>query len=246
MSDPGEDPQDAAGMWEASAEAYVAFQDAGDANRTLLLDPVMLAQCGDVRGARVLDLGCGEGRFARMLAERGATVVGVDPTAAMLAHAQARRGGGERYVRAAAEALPFAEGRFDLVVSYVTLVDIFGYREAIGECARVLRRGGRMVAANLGFTTAAGPWVRDAEGRRVHRPVDRYLEERSQVYEWLGIRIVNRHRPLSAYMDAYLSARLTLRTFLEPVPADESLREDPRYEDWFRVPEFTVMVWDGR
>ena len=59
--------------WQASAAAYIAFQDANDRNRTMLLDPIMLDLCGDVRGQRMLDLGCGEGRFCRMLA-RGAEV----------------------------------------------------------------------------------------------------------------------------------------------------------------------------
>ena len=66
--------------WNESAQAYIAFQDAGDRNRTLLLDPVMLDLCGDVHGRSAVDIGCGEGRFSRMLSERGASVVGIDVT----------------------------------------------------------------------------------------------------------------------------------------------------------------------
>ena len=64
------------------------------------------------------------------------------------------------------------------------------------------------------------------------------------MYEWSGMRIVNWHRPLSHYMQAFLSAGLTLRDFREPVPADDSLREEDYFEDWFRVPLFTVMRWE--
>ena len=63
------------------------------------------------------------------------------------------------------------------------------------------------------------------------------------ILEWSGMRIRNWHRPLSAYLDAYLGAGLMLRRFLEPVPEDLSLRDDPRFEDWFRVPNFDVMLW---
>ncbi|MDP9237693.1 MAG: class I SAM-dependent methyltransferase [Chloroflexota bacterium] len=251
--------RDAADGWEYSAAAYTAFQDLGDKNRTVLLDPVMLEQCGDVKGLRVLDLGCGEGRFSRMLAQRGARVTGIDLTAEMARTAQDRRVGDDGYLRATAEQLPFPSGAFDVVISYVTLVDIVDYRAAIAEAARVLEPGGCLVVANLGFVTASSGWLRDDEGKRVYHRVDRYADEFSQVFEWRArelipdperfddffhrIRITNWHRPLSAYMSAYLDAGLVLRSFLEPVPDDQSLRNDDFYEDWFRVPLFNVMKW---
>ncbi|HEY7802017.1 MAG TPA: class I SAM-dependent methyltransferase, partial [Dehalococcoidia bacterium] len=148
------------------------------------------------------------------------------------------------FLRGSAEQLPLAEASFDLAVSYVTLVDIVDYAAAIRESARVLAPGGMLVAANTGFVSASDGWQRDEAGKRLYHRVDRYAEEWSQVYEWLGIRIVNRHRPLSHYMRAYLSAGLVLRDFLEPVPSDESLRADDWFEDWFRVPQFTVMRWE--
>lgn len=229
--------------WQDSAAAYIAFQDAGDANRTLLLDPAMLGLCGDVRGQRVFDLGCGEGRFCRMLAERGAAVTGIDPIPAMVRGARLRGGADHAYVLGAAEALPFADAAFDLVVSYVTLVDIVDYAAAIREGARVLRHGGRFIVANLGFVTASLGWLKDDDGKSLYDRVDRYADEWPQTYEWAGMRIVNWHRPLSNYMRAFLSSGLILRDFLEPIPEDQSLRDDPRLEDWFRVPRFTVMRW---
>jgi hypothetical protein len=44
-------------------------------------------------------------------------------------------------------------------------------------------------------------------------------------------------------MQAFLSSGFLLRDFLEPKPNDDSLRADPRFEDWYRVPEFLVMLW---
>jgi SAM-dependent methyltransferase len=232
------------GGWAESAAAWLAFQDRGDPNRTLLLDPVMLRLCGDVAGERMLDVGCGEGRFCRMLARRGARAVGLDPTAELLRVARERDVAGQAYVRAAAERVPFGDAAFDVVVSYITLVDIVGYAEAIREMARVLRPGGRLVVANLGFVTASAGWECDGDGKRLHHRVDRYAEEWPQTYEWVGIKIVNWHRPLAAYMRAYLECGLVLREFLEPVPEDTSLRDSPVFDDWFRVPIFNVMLWE--
>jgi SAM-dependent methyltransferase len=230
--------------WQDSAAAYIAFQDAGDRNRTLLLDPVMLDLCGDVRGERMLDIGCGEGRFCRMLAERGASVTGIDVIAEMAQTARARGSAHDAFVLAGAQALPFADATFDLAVSYVTLVDIVEYAAAIREAARVLRPGGRFVVANLNFVTASLGWQRDDDGNRMYHRVDRYADEFPQVLEWAGMRIVNWHRPLANYMAAFLSSGLILRDFLTPVPEDQSLRDDPQMEDWFRVPLFNVMRWE--
>ena len=237
-------PMEHDGGWTASARAYIQLQDKGDPNRTMLLDPVMLHLCADVRGLRVLDLGCGEGRFCRMLAERGASTVGVDLVREMVAIGRKRSSGDQAYVQASAEALPLRDGAFDLVVSYVTLVDIPDFRAAIAQSARVLKPGGAFVVANLGFVTASEGWLRDEAGNRLYHQVDRYAEERAQVYEWSGIKIRNWHRPLSSYMQSYLDAGLTLREFLEPVPPDDSLKSDPYFEDWYRVPLFTVMKWE--
>jgi SAM-dependent methyltransferase len=196
---------------------------------------------------RMLDVGCGEGRFCRMLAARGARTVGLDPTAQLIATARARDAGGGAYVRGIAERLPFCGDAFDLAVSYITLVDIAGYRDAIAEMARVLRPGGALLVANVNFVSASTVqgWVRDEHGRRLYVPIDRYAGEWSETLEWGDIRIVNWHRPLSAYMQAYLAAGLRLEWFDEPLPRRERLAGLPEHviEDAFRVPWFTVMRW---
>ncbi len=210
-----------------------------------MLDPLMLRLCGDVEGARVLDVGCGEGRFCRMLSERGAWCVGIDPTHELLAAARER--GSMAPIRGIAEGMPVRAASFDLTVSYITLVDIAGYYEAIAEMARVLRPGGQLVVANIGFVSASqapnGGWLRDDAGTALHVPIDRYLSESHAMLEWAGIRLLNWHRPLSAYMSAYLGAGLILRDFLEPAPP-EQFRGHPDFERAFRVPWFTVMRWE--
>jgi SAM-dependent methyltransferase len=231
------------GGWTAAADGWINLIDEHELNRELLLDPVMLHLCGDVTGQSVLDLGCGEGRFSRMLEDRGASVVGIDPVLGLASAAHRRRRLSSEYAVARGESLPFGSSCFDLAVSYITLVDVADFRAAIAEVARVLRPGGSFLVANLGFVSASEGWARDEQGRRLHHRVDRYAEERPIVLEWRGVRIVNWHRPLSGYMTQLLATGFTLKAFLEPVPEDEALRDDPQTEDWFRVPLFTVMLW---
>jgi SAM-dependent methyltransferase len=231
------------GGWHDSAPAWI---DGVERDMTRkMLDPLILQFCGDVAGKRVLDVGCGEGRFSRMLSERGATCVGIDPTPGLVSAARDR--GGMSPVCAIAEKVPVRDAAFDLAITYITLVDIEGYADAIAEMARSLKPGGRVVAVNVGFVSASVAeghgWQRDDQGNELYVPIDNYGSEWSAVLEWSGLRIRNWHRPLSAYMSAYLRAGLILRRFLEPTPP-EQLRLHPEFSRAFRVPWFTVMVWE--
>ncbi|MFI5355886.1 MAG: class I SAM-dependent methyltransferase [Opitutales bacterium] len=230
--------------WNASAGAWIKSVDGGDVNRAFLLDAVMLELCGDVRGRTVLDVGCGEGRFCRMLTERGARTIGVDPTTALIAAARVRQPQGE-FHECGGEALPLAAVSVDLAVCYVALLDIPDFRGAIAEMARVLRPGGRCVVSNLnGFVTASKLfWARDDEGNKLHWTMDNYMSPRAERAEWAGISVVNWHRPLSAYMQAFLGAGLILEHYDEPVPTPEVLARHPRMSDYLRLPHFCTMAW---
>ena len=230
--------------WQSSADAWVAeLGDRGDFGRRYVLDPVMLPRAIARAPRNALDVGCGEGRFCRMLKGRGIETVGVDPTPALLSVAQARDARGT-YVEATAERLPFREGVFDLVVSYLSLIDIPDVEAAIPEMARVLRPGGTLLIANLtSFNTACADegWVKDAGGRRVHYPIDNYLQERAMWIEYRGIRIVNYHRPLRTYLGALLDAGLVMTHFDEPSPSADTPAS--RAAAYARAPWFLVMEW---
>ncbi len=228
--------------WNESAAAWIAEQgDDGDFGRRFVLDAPMLAQvrAGGFRTA--LDVGCGEGRFCRMLAAEGVRATGIDPTLALLDVARQRDPGGD-YRIGRAEELDFPDASFDLVVSYLTLIDIPDIGRAIPEMARVLRPGGTLLIANINsFVTAGAPdgWGRDAEGK-TRFWIDDYLAERADWAEWRGIRIRNWHRPLEAYMSLLLAQGLRLTHFAEPAPHGGDAERVARYR---RVPWFVVMAW---
>lgn len=228
--------------WDDSASAWIAEQgERGDYGRRHVLDAPMMA-CVREGGFRdALDVGCGEGRFCRMLAAEGMRAIGVDPTLALLERARACDPQGD-YRLGRAEALGFPDAAFDLVVSYLTLIDIADVAAAIAEMARVLRPGGALLIANLTSFNTAGPpqgWTRDAQGE-ARFFIDHYLDERAQWVQWSGIRVTNWHRPLSTYMSLLLGQGLTLSRFDEPAPIGGDAEKAVRYR---RVPFFLLMEW---
>lgn len=229
--------------WTDSAEAWIAdMGDIGDFGRACVLDRPMLARVEGGRFANALDVGCGEGRFCRMLGAKGISTVGVDPTESLISQARYRDPNGD-YRIGRAESLDFADASFDLVVSYLSLIDIPDIAAAIAEMARVLRPGGSLLIANLtSFNTAgqAEGWTRDWKGHP-RFSIDHYLEERADWVAWRGIRIRNWHRPLESYMALLLGQGLLLRHFAEPAPYGGDRESIARYR---RVPWFLIMEWE--
>jgi hypothetical protein len=77
-------------------------------------------------------------------------------------------------------------------------------------------------------------------GRPIHFAIDRYLEARSSLESWRGIRIVNWHRPLSDYMRWFLGQGLILTHFDEPAATGGEPAKAARYD---RVPWYVIMEW---
>jgi ubiquinone/menaquinone biosynthesis C-methylase UbiE len=94
----------------------------------------------------VLDIGCGEGGLARQLAAEGAVVTGIDPLAQAIAKARANVPGASFEV-ATAEALPFADSCFELVVMVNSLHHVPASRmdDALRQARRVLRERGTLI-----------------------------------------------------------------------------------------------------
>jgi ubiquinone/menaquinone biosynthesis C-methylase UbiE len=104
---------------------------------------LILEYFGDLNGKRVLDVGCGKGRFARVLGERyrQASMVGFDLAEAMLRHVPA----GVSACAGSMTALPFRAEAFDCVYATESLEHAVEIDLAVAEMCRVVRPGGRIV-----------------------------------------------------------------------------------------------------
>jgi len=110
-------------------------------------------------GERVLDVACGTGVVTRLAAERvgkDGRVAGLDVSPAMLAVARSLTAAGTSidWYETSAEAIPLADGGFDVELCQMGLQFIANKRQALEEMRRVLRRGGRIVLNLPGPTPA--------------------------------------------------------------------------------------------
>lgn len=250
--------EEGAKNWEAIADGWAERVRTGtDWNRTYFLDKAHLDLLGDVSGLRVLDAGCGEGRFARILKGRGATVTAFDFSRRMVQLAQAQETEqplGIHYFHADMADLSMVDSEtFDLVVGYLSLVDVPDYERGAAEVARVLKPGGRFLFSvpHPCFTTPGSNWeprtpgtipLRNAD--RLYRKVDNYFpasEVRFKMWPTAPAETINYHRPLTHYAHACRDAGLLIRDLVEPTPDPALAKRIDFFQSEFRAPTFIIF-----
>jgi SAM-dependent methyltransferase len=221
-------------FWDGQAEAWRRFArtPGHDVYHEGFNFPAFLALV-PAAGRRTLDLGCGEGRVGAELKRRGHRVVGVDSSPAMVEMARERH---EALVADAA-ALPFEDGAFDLVVAYMSVMNLDDPEAGIREAARVLEPGGRFCFAVVHPIDGAGAFEGDEFVIR-----ESYFEPEAKLWESDrdGIRMTfwDRSLPLERLSRACEDAGLAIEAIREPRPSAEFVAAHPLAERRLRVPLF--------
>ncbi len=137
---------------KAKQQATWASGDFAIVGTTLQMVGESLCEAADVRsGERVLDVACGNGNATLAAARRFATVTGLDYVPALLEKARARataEGLAPELVEGDAEALPFPDATFDVVLSTYGVMFAPNHAKAAAELVRVCKPGGRIALAN--------------------------------------------------------------------------------------------------
>ena len=228
--------------WDAKAERWdEGYDEHGDRNRKYQSDPVLFDLLGPVDGQRILDAGCGNGYLCRLLAKRGAHVVGVELSKKFYELAvryEQEEPLGVTYHNGTISKMPYiADGSLDVVVSNYVLMDCRDYKGAIAEFWRVLRAGGvaLVVLSHPCFgTPSVHGWVKippDTHRReeRVGWMVDRYFAQGHYQETWGGFDtpFISFHRTLSDYYHAFQEHGFVLVGLEEPSIGELGRRELP-------------------
>ena len=212
--------------YDAIADLYAAAvgDNVVDSVAACLLDLL-----GPVRGRRVLDLACGQGRLSRELARRGATVVGCDLSNALLEKARAAEVADRLdidYIHVdAASQSALAGETFDVVVSHFGLSDIDDLDGTLATACRVLRTRGRFVFSIL--HPCFPGWGEDAPSS--WPPGEGYFTEGWWLASNTGFRgkVGANHRTLSTYLNTLIRHGLEIEQVAEPEPGGEWARSKP-------------------
>jgi ubiquinone/menaquinone biosynthesis C-methylase UbiE len=206
-------------FWNRVARDWdVQVGDDGDANRILNSDPVLWRFAGDVAGLTVLDAGCGTGYLSRKLHARGANVIGVDFSPAMIAVARSKAPHIDFRVDPCSELATVSDDSIDLVVANYVLMDTPDLEGALRSFNRVLRRNGGAVLVFSHPCFPAGR-AREAGGAIEYVWDFPYFESRKCVdppWGHFDSEFIWFHRPLSEYWRAFRVSGFEVVGFDEP------------------------------
>ena len=218
--------------------AYQRMREAEAGINAAVEEPALRALLPDVTGTRVVDLGCGDGRLCRYLAELGAAnVLGVDPSARMLALARQRTSDRRvHYEQAFAEDFVLPPGTVELVVSSFALHYVADLAALLNKVRSWLSRGGLFVASMEHPVITAAP-----EAGRSLGVVDRYFDEGQRVTQWLTNGVIKHHRTVSTIVNAVIDAGLTIERLDEPTPTLDAMRQRPDLDRHSRRPSILLV-----
>ena len=200
--------------------------------------PLFLKILGDVSGLITLDAGCGEGYLSRIVARRGANVMGIDISKRLIEIARGKDPEGHITYQVAnlSRPLPAYADHFDLVVSHLVLNDVFDYRGFLRTLGSVAKSGGRLVLSmNNPYSFVVRSHITD------YFDSGKKCSYRGMAEE--GVKVYYYQRTLEEYMDACLAAGFQLQRLVD-VPTPEGAfkrRSDTLLPPGYHFPFFMIL-----
>jgi SAM-dependent methyltransferase len=223
---------------------YQAHRRSTDNPNDTMEGPTIADLVGDVRGLRILDLGCGAGSFGRELLDRGASAyVGVEGSRKMAAAAREElEGTAAVVVEEDVETWSYPPSAFDVTVARLVLHYVAELGPLFDKVARTLVPGGRFIFSveHPVITSCSRGW---SEGTpRSDWIVDDYFATGERVTSWLGGEVRKYHRTVEDYFAATRAAGFVVDQLREARPRSERFADVDTYRRRTRIPLFLVLA----
>ena len=237
--------------WNENAWAWTQLARAGyDVYRDYLNTPAFLVMLPDVQGLFGIDIGCGEGHNTRLVAKRGARLVGIDIAEVFIQYAKEMEQNeslGIEYCVATAVELPFSNSSFDFATAVMSLMDIPETDHALKEAFRVIKPGGflQFSITHPCFDTPHRRNLRNEQGLAYAIEVGDYFRNlNGDIGEWLfsaapselkqqlpRFKVPRFTRTVSQWFNLLVRTGFVIERVEEPRPSDEIVRECPAIQD---------------
>ena len=228
-------------------EGYKKIRD-NEVNANNLFEiPALFSMMPDLKGKRVLDLGCGFGEHCKQFIEQGAQkVVGIDISEKMLAVAQKENAHPNiSYINMPMENIGELDEKFDVVVSSLAFHYVEDYAGVVKNIYNLLDKEGIFIYSqeNPLCTCHSGGdrWTRDEKGNKIHLNLRDYGIEGERESVWFVDNVKKYHRTFSTIINTLINAGFSIEKMIEPLPSEEILANYPDYQDLFHKPDFLLL-----
>jgi ubiquinone/menaquinone biosynthesis C-methylase UbiE len=225
------DSEEVRKIWDTNAEYWDKRMGEGNDFHNILIKPVQLKLLNIKVGDKILDIACGNGQFARTIAEHGADVTAIDFSEIFINIAQSKGTQNIKYrvidVTSRTDLDKLAGESFDKIVCTMAIMDIYNIEVTIKYLPEILKKGGIVVFSIL------HPCFNSGENILTHERYDMgndfesryYVKIRDYLIETsrLGIGIVGQpepqyyfHRPVSLILKYFFDTGFTLDAYEEP------------------------------
>lgn len=221
-------------------------ENAGNAN-DLFEIPALLSMMPDLRGKRVLDLGCGFGEHCKMFIDRGAArVLGIDISEKMLAVAVRENSDPKiEYRNMPMEEIGAIRETFDVVVSSLALHYVEDFARVAQNVYSLLCDGGVFLFSQehplVTSHTGGSRWTKDEHGNKIHLNLSNYGIEGEREATWFVDHVKIYHRTFSSIVNTLIGAGFSIEQMIEPLPTDEILLHHPEQGDLIHKPDFLLL-----
>ena len=218
----------------------------GNAN-DLFEIPALLSMMPDLKGKRVLDLGCGYGEHCKLFVDRGAKrVLGIDISQKMLEIAEAENSDPKiEYRNMPMENVSSISEAFDVAVSSLALHYVEDFAGVVKSVYHLLDQGGSFLFSQehplVTCHSRGSRWTKDENGKKLHLNLSDYGVSGERTTTWFVDDLKIYHRTFSEIINTLTEVGFSIEKMIEPLPSKELLEQYPEHKDLFHKPDFLLL-----
>lgn len=230
--------QDMIDQWSTvTPQSIDDYGDEGDLSKKYLLNPAIFELLGDIQNKRVLEVGMGGGYLSRLMAKKGAKVIGLEPSKSMYQYAvdkEQKEHLGIEFINSDLSQMNQFNNEFDVVVSNMVFLDIPDWKPAMRNCIQALKPGGKFVFSLW------HPCYFSNDSWKDKGVVE--VKEYFQEYSVPATYGSSFHRTLSTYLNFVIENGCNIKKIIEPQLTPEQAEQFPKISQNLHIPTFIVIL----
>lgn len=222
---------------------YMNRRNRVDSPNNSIEKPIMLELIGDVKGKKVLDLGCGDAKFGVELLQKGCfSYDGVEGSENMAKEATKTLTGTVGIVHLSSmETYNYQTGYYDLIVSRLALHYLTDLKDIIRKVHKTLANDGRFVFSVQHPVLTSSIKSAAASASKADWIVDDYFNSGERVEPWIDKKVVKYHRTIEEYYQLLKQAGFMIEDIREGTPRIEEFSSESEYKRRMRIPLFLLF-----